>query len=135
TFGTNFTGDTKDIGSGLFDTPNRELHPGQGRWISPDPAGAGWNLYAYSTNPNGITDPSGLSGGVQCRGADRVNQECAGSPNVWVPQGMGYMSPTVPADSSSLFVDYNPSIWVNSGSWPIVPVGYTDNSAYVWDPS
>ena len=31
-----------------------------GRWLSPDPAGAGWNLYAYSTNPNSSVDPSGL---------------------------------------------------------------------------
>jgi len=56
----NFTGDTQDIFAGLFDTPNRELNPTQGRWISPDPAGAGWNLYAYSANPNSAIDPSGL---------------------------------------------------------------------------
>ncbi|HEX3742211.1 MAG TPA: RHS repeat-associated core domain-containing protein [Terriglobales bacterium] len=59
----NFTGDTQDIFSaspGLFDTPTRELHSSQGRWISPDPSGAGWNLYAYATNPNSGLDPSGL---------------------------------------------------------------------------
>lgn len=68
TYGTvtnevNFTGDTQDIVSGspgLFDTPNRELSQPQGRWLSPDPAGAGWNQYAYATNPNSETDPSGL---------------------------------------------------------------------------
>lgn len=32
----------------------------QGRWLTPDPAGAGWNQYAYPTNPNSATDPSGL---------------------------------------------------------------------------
>ena len=32
-----FTGDTQDTVSGEYDTPNREQHPGQGRWISPDP--------------------------------------------------------------------------------------------------
>ncbi len=32
----------------------------QGRWLSPDPAGAGWNLYAYATNPNSRIDPLGL---------------------------------------------------------------------------
>ncbi len=28
--------------------------------MSPDPAGAGWNAYAYATNPNSATDPLGL---------------------------------------------------------------------------
>src|SRR5258708_503569 len=55
-----FTGDTQDILTGLFDTPNRELNASQGRWLSPDPAGAGWNQYAYATNPNSAVDPSGL---------------------------------------------------------------------------
>jgi hypothetical protein len=32
--------------------------------LSPEPAGAGWNLYAYGTNPNGGTDPSGLWWGI-----------------------------------------------------------------------
>jgi RHS repeat-associated protein len=59
--GQMFTGDTQDVLSGLFDTPNRELNASQGRWLSPDPAGAGWNLYAYSTNPNSRIDPSGLN--------------------------------------------------------------------------
>jgi len=55
-----FAGDTQDIISGIFDTPNRELNASQGRWLSPDPAGAGWNQYAYATNPNSFVDPSGL---------------------------------------------------------------------------
>jgi len=41
-----FTGDTH-LSSGLFDTPNRELAQNQGRWLTPDPAHAGWNQYAY----------------------------------------------------------------------------------------
>jgi hypothetical protein len=46
----------------LFDTPNREFAAAnQGRWLSPDPAGSGWNQYAYSTNPNSMLDPMGLS--------------------------------------------------------------------------
>lgn len=58
-----FAGLTGDYDSGiLFDTPNREFAQYQGRWISPDPAAAGWNLYAYPTNPNSFTDPSGLCG-------------------------------------------------------------------------
>jgi RHS repeat-associated protein len=56
----NFTGDYQDLVAGTFDTPNRELNPTQGRWISPDPAHASWNAYSYSTNPLGETDPSGL---------------------------------------------------------------------------
>jgi len=56
-----FAGMSGDYDSGiLFDTPNRELAPSQGRWVSPDPAGFGWNQYAYSTNPNSSVDPSGL---------------------------------------------------------------------------
>ncbi len=59
-----FTGDTQDVVAGIYNTPNREYHgPAQGRWISPDPAGAGWNPYAYvSNNPLSFTDPSGLCG-------------------------------------------------------------------------
>jgi len=48
---------------GLFEAPNRELSQVQGRWLSPDPAGASWNAYAYSTNPNSFTDPTGLGPG------------------------------------------------------------------------
>jgi RHS repeat-associated protein len=55
-----FTGDYQDLVAGIYDTPNRELNPTQGRWISPDPAHASWNAYSYSTNPLGETDPSGL---------------------------------------------------------------------------
>ncbi len=56
-----FTGDRQDIAAGTYDTPSRELNPNQGRWISPDPARASWNAYAYTTNPLGQTDPSGLN--------------------------------------------------------------------------
>jgi RHS repeat-associated protein len=56
-----FTGLTQDVFHGMYDTPNRELQGSQqGRWLSPDPAGAGWNQYAYATNPNSRTDPLGL---------------------------------------------------------------------------
>lgn len=56
-----FAGITGDFDSGvLFDTPNREFASAQGRWVSPDPAGTGWNQYAYGTDPNTQTDPSGL---------------------------------------------------------------------------
>jgi RHS repeat-associated protein len=67
-----FTGDMQeDLGQAdLFNTPNREFHPTQGRWISPDPAsfaaadpGApqSWNQYAYvMNNPLIAFDPLGL---------------------------------------------------------------------------
>jgi len=74
-----FTGDTQDTIAGLFDTPTRELHPNQGRWISPDPAGLGtvdptnpqsWNRYAYmNNNPLSGVDTSGMDG---CDGGDPV---------------------------------------------------------------
>jgi len=66
----NFTGDTQDTISGEFDTHYRQLHPSQGRWISPDPAGLRavdpmnpqtWNRYMYvRNNPLSWADPSGL---------------------------------------------------------------------------
>jgi len=56
--------------SGEYDTPNRQLFAGQGRWIQPDPAGLAavdvtnpqsWNRYAYvMNNPVSVSDPSGL---------------------------------------------------------------------------
>jgi RHS repeat-associated protein len=70
TGGLNFTGNTQDSFTGLFDTPNRELHPGEGRWLSPDPSGLNavdptnpqtWNRYAYAlNNPLSNIDPTGL---------------------------------------------------------------------------
>jgi RHS repeat-associated protein len=61
---------TRDTISDEYDTPNRELHPNQGRWVSPDPAGLSaadpgdpqsWNRYAYAlNNPLSYTDPTGL---------------------------------------------------------------------------
>ena len=44
----------------MYDTPNRELSI-VGRWLSADPAGRGWNQDAYPTNPNSLSDPSGLN--------------------------------------------------------------------------
>jgi RHS repeat-associated protein len=57
-------GSTQDVIAGMYDTPNRELQGSQqGRFLSPDPAGSGWNQYAYPTNPNSMVDPTGLEGG------------------------------------------------------------------------
>ena len=98
---------TQDVATGLYDTPNRELaYSNQGRWISPDPAGAGWNQYAYSTNPNSAVDPSGLwaipggafglAGGNTSGSAESI----AGSVG-WSPFGVYTTTVTVPTDSGS----------------------------------
>ncbi len=57
-----------DSETDLYNTLNRHYSP-TGRWMSPDPGGAGadpsdpqtWNMYAYvRNNPTKLTDPSGL---------------------------------------------------------------------------
>jgi RHS repeat-associated protein len=63
-------GSHPDMFGGLYDTPNRELQPVQGRWIQPDPSGLAavdpsnpqsWNRYAYVlNNPLSFIDPTGL---------------------------------------------------------------------------
>lgn len=56
-----FTGLSQDVSAGMYDTPNRELSSIQGRWLTPDPAHAGWNQYAYVDNmPLNSVDPLGL---------------------------------------------------------------------------
>jgi RHS repeat-associated protein len=70
TTNADFTGLTQDTISGEYDSLTRRLHPTQGRWISPDPAGLAavnpadpqsWNRYAYASNdPGDLADPSGL---------------------------------------------------------------------------
>ncbi|MGB8985449.1 MAG: RHS repeat-associated core domain-containing protein, partial [Candidatus Sulfotelmatobacter sp.] len=92
--GFDFTGDTQDSFSGLlYDTPSRDLHPGQGRFLSPDPAGLSavdpsnpqsLNRYAYALNsPLTITDPSGMLGSCQSEDPDPEDANCvadAGAP-------------------------------------------------------
>jgi RHS repeat-associated protein len=65
-----FTGQTQDTTSGLYDFTYREYSPVQSRWIAPDPSGTDvvdstnpqtWNRYAYlKNNPLSDTDPLGL---------------------------------------------------------------------------
>lgn len=117
-----FTGDTQDIVAGTFDTDNRELNPNQGRWLSPDPASSGWNLYAYGANPNSTIDPSGLQ-------MLRIGREAGGIPFsgdsamafAMMDKGLG----TVPADSG--FVDGGRSYALYLSG------GRTDNSnGFTW---
>ena len=66
-----FAGMTENFYKGaMFDADNRELSTAAGRWLSPDPAHAGWNQYAYPTNPNSFVDPAGLDG---CTWDDSTN--------------------------------------------------------------
>jgi YD repeat-containing protein len=81
-----FAGMSSDYDSGtLFDTPNREFAVNQLRWTSPDPAGSGWNQYAYPTNPNSFIDPSGLCGGLSKLGNQQVDFSCSGGGNPYSP--------------------------------------------------
>jgi hypothetical protein len=47
----NFAGDTQDVVVGTYVTPNGELNPNQGRWISAAPAHSSGNAYSYATDP------------------------------------------------------------------------------------
>ncbi len=113
-----FTGDTQDIISGIFDTPNRELNASQGRWLSPDPANSGWNQYAYPANPNSDVDPSGL---------------CSPSR----PCRLDYRNPYGDQFDNSFDYGFN---FYNGPDWDefdvmAIPVNPTVNVSYVWTPA
>ena len=65
-----FTGQTQDVSSGIYDFVFRQYSPVQGRWLTPDPSGLeavdssnpqSWNRYAYlDNNPLNAVDPLGL---------------------------------------------------------------------------
>jgi hypothetical protein len=82
--------DTFDRGV-MWDTPNRELSV-VGRWLSPDPAGVGWNQYAYPTNPNSSIDPTGLycvylnntGGNVESIDTASNSGECGDNTGYWI---------------------------------------------------
>ncbi|HEV2401025.1 MAG TPA: RHS repeat-associated core domain-containing protein [Candidatus Sulfotelmatobacter sp.] len=67
---SHFVYDNEGMSGTLLEFPFRKYSPGQGRWISPDPAGLSavdpmnpqtWNRYAYvANNPLNAVDPSGL---------------------------------------------------------------------------
>lgn len=99
-----FTGLLQDSVSGEYDTPARLLHPGQGRWISPDPAGLAaadpgnpqsWNRYAYVVNnPLALIDPTGLD---YCSGNSPYTSGGGGTENLpapWCSQicALGYLA-------------------------------------------
>ena len=94
-----FNGGSKmDMFLGMYDTPARELHPVQGRWIQPDPAGLAavdpsnpqtWNRYAYvENNPVSFVDPLGLDdceGSGECLTSGSNGGGPYGGP--WMPGG------------------------------------------------
>jgi RHS repeat-associated protein len=116
TTGLDFTGDTQDSFAGLlYDTPNRELHPGQGRWLSPDPSGLdavdpsnpqSWNRYAYvRNNPLSLTDPTGLDFYLKCTSSDnsgcvqvQIDPNNANS-NTWVQADSNKNAIVITSDS------------------------------------
>jgi RHS repeat-associated protein len=126
-----FTGDTQDIVSGTYDTPNRELSI-VGRWISPDPAGAGWNLYAYSANPNSETDPTGLCTGEGCIGTCAETNSCDTCTGTnpcgpgswgWGEQGTGCNGPCDPNGSVG---SNSGTVQADSADWAAQKLGLSD---------
>ncbi len=105
-YGNSWTvADGENSGGSLDDFTFRRYSPGQGRWISPDPAGLGsvnpsnpqsWNRYSYVlNNPLINTDPDGLDcvylndagDDVESIDHDSDAGECTGNDNggYWVP--------------------------------------------------
>jgi RHS repeat-associated protein len=95
----NFTGQNQDLTSILYDFQAREYNPGEGRWISPDPAGLPavnpmdpqtWNRYVYvRNNPLALVDPTGRFvcayplGNVPDDGPGENEQECEAGGGTW----------------------------------------------------
>ena len=86
-----FTGQNSDTNAGLYDFTFREYSPSQGRWVSPDPAGAdaadpttpqSWNRYAYVLN-----NPMSA---IDLEGQDCVYDEGGG--DIFVKSGDCYSS-------------------------------------------
>ncbi len=103
----NFTGQTQDTTSGLYDFLFRQQSTAQGRWLVPDPAGLAavdltnpqtWNRYAYLANyPLNNIDPLGLYKG-KCGDEEKLlgclwgGYTDAGAMMTW---GSGSLAPTL----------------------------------------
>ena len=84
----NFTGQTQDTVSGIYDFLFRQYSPSQGRWQVPDPAGMAavdmtnpqtWNRYAYvANNPLSFIDPLGLIDCLVNPDGSPMNGGCGG---------------------------------------------------------
>ncbi len=95
--------------------PARLYHPGQGRWLTPDPAGLNavdltnprtWNRYVYvANNPLSNVDPTGKWGnpvGATCTwDASYQYQTCSGPNNLQFPGCAGCSSTAAPTGLSN----------------------------------
>jgi uncharacterized protein RhaS with RHS repeats len=116
--------DTQDIVAGMMDTPNREYNSAaECRWLSPDPAGAGWNQYAYATNPNSMIDPTGLD--------EQPQSPCAGTGNCELAND--HISPLMDRfftpDSTKYGTDGRPAPWLLSNSEGAKNTSSSDDSS------
>jgi RHS repeat-associated protein len=142
-----FAGTIADLAPGtttpiMWDTPNRELSYA-GRWLSPDPAGSGWNQYAYAgNNPLSNTDPLGLCDDTdlsdcpdeptpQCGGPGQ--QGCGGAPPNYIALTLIF-NPTDPGpniypfelaqdDAETIFNATNATLFYNGASGAIGGIG------------
>jgi RHS repeat-associated protein len=126
----NFTGDTQDTINGTYDTPNRELHPTQGRWLAPDPAGLNaidvtnpqsWNRYAYVlNNPLSYTDPLGLECVWDNGSFDSADDPVTGSAGGCSGQGGTWVNPDLFENAMLTNGQWNS----NYGDWSSAPSSY-----------
>ena len=131
--GWDFTGQWDQTEWDLYDFLYRELHPTQGRWLSPDPAGLAavnhsnaqsWNRYAYVVNnPLAFTDPQGLGDVVPCgHGASKNGEAYTPAQATYWDLGQPYFTldgVPIPASLLGLFLGSGESVTVitpNSGN-------------------
>jgi RHS repeat-associated protein len=143
-----FTGDERDIETGLDHTEFRNYSSSLGRWMTPDPAGLSavdpanpqsWNRYSYAlNNPLRFVDPTGLT----CYAKDEDGnitdditdpeidnaRDCADSGDnggVWLEVDTTVL---VTADNSGNV--YSSTYWNSGDNW-----GYLDSGGFSWTPS
>ena len=134
-----FTGLTQDTISGEYDSLTRRLHPGQGRWISPDMAGMTavnpgdpqtWNRYVYARNtPLMGIDPSGMRMNECPRICPDIGQGGGGGDGLDFPLNCDScdLSAICPPDAScgSLIQDALSGLWSGVLGLPTVGCGGT----------
>jgi RHS repeat-associated protein len=120
----------------LFDADARELHPSQGRWISPDPIPFG-NRYAYvGNNPLIATDPTGLGdcppmceGGNSGAGDGAISDDLT-SPDPGPPMIDAFFANTTVGDSPFTIGPLTGNLLPPDMVGPVTPCGNcTEDSA------
>jgi RHS repeat-associated protein len=109
----NFTGNTQDLDSNLYDFTLREQSPVQGRWLNPDPSGMSavslgdpqtLNRYAYVRgSAMGMTDVNGLGSDWGWKLRSFLNGVFS---NVDPPPGFQEMSNWMAGNTSAAFPDF-----------------------------